>query len=45
MNADLATETANLAAAQIRQDAATAMLSQSFRLDQDLVNYLLHSLD
>jgi len=45
MNADLAAETANLAAAQIRQNAATAMLSQSFRLDQDLVNYLLHSLD
>lgn len=45
MNADLAAETANLAAAQIRQDAASAMLSHSFRLDQDLVNYLLHSLD
>jgi len=45
MNADLAAETANLAAAQIRQDAASAMLAQSFRLDRNLVNYLLHSKD
>ncbi len=43
MNADLAQETANLASAQIQQDAATAMLAQSNTMNKDLVAYLLKS--
>ncbi|PUE43773.1 flagellin [Limnohabitans sp. Hippo3] len=43
MNADLAQETANLASAQIQQDAATAMLAQSNTMNKDLVAYLLQS--
>jgi flagellin-like hook-associated protein FlgL len=43
MNADLAQETANLASAQIQQDAATAMLAQSTTMNKDLVAYLLQS--
>jgi flagellin len=43
MNADLAQETANLASAQIQQDAATAMLAQSNKMNKELVSYLLKS--
>lgn len=43
MNADMAKETSNLAAAQIQRDAATAMLAQSANINKDLVTYLLHS--
>jgi len=43
MNADMARETGNLAAAQMQRDAATAMLAQSSNMNKDLVTYLLHS--
>lgn len=43
MNADMAQETANLAAAQIQRDAATAMLAQSSNINKDLVTFLLKS--
>ena len=43
MNADMAQETANLAAAQIQRDAATAMLAQSGNMNKELVSYLLKS--
>ena len=43
MNADLAQETANLAASQIRRDGATAMLAQANSMNKDLVSYLLKS--
>lgn len=43
-NADLATETANLASAQIRQNAAAAMFAQSNAMSKDLVTYLLKGL-
>ena len=43
MNADLATETANLAAGQIQQEAATAMLTQAASMNKSLVSYLLNS--
>lgn len=43
MNADLAQETANLAAAQIQQSGATAMLSQANNMNKELVTYLLKS--
>lgn len=43
MNADLAQETANLAAAQIRQDGATAMLTQANGMNKEIVAYLLKS--
>ena len=40
-NADIAAETANLAAAQIRQSSASAMLAQSTQMNKDLVKTLL----
>ena len=40
-NADIAVETANLAAAQIRQSSASAMLAQSTQMNKDLVKTLL----
>jgi flagellin len=43
-NADLASETANLASAQIRQNAAAAMFAQSNAMSKDLVTYLLKGL-
>ncbi len=43
MNADLATETANLAAGQIQQEASTAMLAQSISINKSMVSYLLNS--
>lgn len=43
MNADMAQETSNLAAAQIQRDAATAMLAQSGGINKELVAYLLKS--
>lgn len=43
MNADLAQETANLAAAQIRRDGATAMLSQANSMNKEVVAFLLKS--
>ena len=43
MNADLAQETANLAAAQIRRDGATAMLTQANGLNKEIVAFLLKS--
>ena len=43
MNADLAAETANLAAGQIQQEAATAMLTQAVSMNKSLVSYLLNS--
>ncbi len=43
MSSDLAAETANLAAAEIRQNSATAMVAQANSLNQDLVDYLLKS--
>ena len=43
MDADLAAETANLAAGQIQQEAATAMLSQATSMNKSLVSYLLNS--
>ncbi len=41
MNADLAAETANLAAAKIRVDGSTAMLAQASQINQQMVSYLL----
>ena len=43
MDADLAAETANLAAGQIQQEAATAMLTQATSMNKSLVSYLLNS--
>lgn len=43
-NADLATETANLASAQIRQNAASAMFAQSNTISKEIVGYLLKGL-
>jgi flagellin len=43
-NADLATETANLASAQIRQNAAAAMFAQSNTISKEIVGYLLKGL-
>lgn len=43
MNADLAQETVNLAAAQIRRDGATAMLTQANSMNKEIVSYLLKS--
>ena len=39
--ADVAQETANLAAAQIRQNSAAAMLAQANQMDKDIVSTLL----
>lgn len=41
MDANLAEETANMAAAQIRQTSAAAMLAQSNTMNKDIVTYLL----
>ena len=41
MNADIAAETANLAAAQIRVEGSTAMLAQASQINQQMVSYLL----
>ena len=43
MDADYAAETANLAAAQIQRDGATAMLVQGNGMNRSLVDYLLSS--
>ena len=43
MNADLAQETANLAAAQIQRDGATAMLAQANGMNKEIVAFLLKS--
>lgn len=43
-NADLATETANLASTQIRQNAASAMFAQSNTISKEIVSYLLKGL-
>jgi flagellin len=43
-NADLAAETANLASAQIRQNAAAAMFAQSNTVSKEIVSYLLKGL-
>jgi flagellin len=43
MSADLAQETANLAAAEIRQSASTAMVAQSNSLNKEMVDFLLQS--
>ena len=43
MNADIAKETASLAAAQIRQTASSAMLAQANSINKDVVSYLLKS--
>lgn len=43
-NADLASETANLASAQIRQNAAAAMFAQSNTVSKEIVSYLLKGL-
>ena len=43
MDTDYAAETANLAAAQIQRDGATAMLVQGNGLNRSLVDYLLSS--
>jgi flagellin len=44
MSADVAKETANLASAQIRQSASSAMLAQASTIDKDVVSYLLKGL-
>jgi flagellin len=41
MSADQAAETANLAAAQIKQTGSSAMLAQANQMNKDLVKYLL----
>ena len=43
MDADIAKETANLASAQVRQNSAAAMMSQSNSMTKEIVNYLLKS--
>lgn len=43
MSADLAQETANLAAAEIRQSASTSMVAQTNTLSKELVDFLLQS--
>jgi flagellin-like hook-associated protein FlgL len=43
MDADLAQEAANLAAAQINRDGATAMMAQANSMNKDVVSYLLKS--
>lgn len=42
MNADLALEASNLAAAKIRQDAATAVLAQANSMNRNIADYLLN---
>jgi flagellin len=41
MKADIAQETASLAAAEIRRSASSAMLAQANSMDKDIVTYLL----
>jgi flagellin-like hook-associated protein FlgL len=41
MNADLAKEATNLAAAQIRQSSAAAMVAQGNLMNRELIGYLL----
>jgi len=41
MDADIAKETSNLAAAQVRQNASAAMLAQSNSMNKEIVTYLL----
>jgi flagellin len=43
MNADLAKEATNLAAAQIRQSSAAAMVAQGNLMNRELVGYLLRA--
>ena len=43
MDANMAEETAKLAAAQIQRDAATAMLVQSLSMNKELVSFLMKS--
>jgi flagellin len=43
MSADLAKEATNLAAAQIRQSSAAAMVSQGNLMNRELVGYLLRA--
>jgi flagellin len=43
MDTNIAQETANLAAAQIRQTSSAAMLAQSNSMNKDIVTYLLRS--
>jgi flagellin len=42
MNADLALEASNLAAAKIRQDASTAVLAQANSMNRNIADYLLN---
>jgi len=42
MNADLALEATNLAAAKIRQDSATAVLAQANSMNRNIADYLLN---
>ena len=42
MNADLAVEATNLAAAKIRQDSATAVLAQANSMNRNIADYLLN---
>ncbi len=41
MNADLALEATNLAAARIRQDSATAVLAQANSMNRNITDFLL----
>ena len=43
MSADLAAEATNLAAAEIRESSATAIVAQSNSLSKELVDFLLQS--
>jgi flagellin-like hook-associated protein FlgL len=42
MDADLAAEATNLAAARIRQDASTAVLAQANSMNRTITDYLLN---
>jgi flagellin len=44
MNADLALEASNLAAAKIRQDTATAVLAQANSMNRNIADYLLNGI-
>jgi flagellin-like hook-associated protein FlgL len=43
MSADLAKEATNLAAAQIRQSSAAAMVAQGNLMNREMVGYLLRA--
>ena len=43
MDANMAEESANLASAMIKRDAATAMLSQANTMNANIVKYLLQA--